>query len=358
MPLTILQRLGIPGFAAQQTRTPNTPRFDGSAKSGHVESYFLRANHPSEPRAVWLKTTILASKNGTRTSADAWCIVFDGAQHRSWAGRTTVPFSEARFASSSRGGADVSLAGCAFQFDTAGSASGALTGQDGACGFELSWRPGPESLAEPLSLYPLDSMVDGSFPRSKLLTPHPCQRFDGRLDVFGETWELDGWYGMQGHNWGAEHAWEYAWGQCLFDDAGGTPHALVEGFSGRIRLAGLVTPRLSAMVVRRGGKTYRFDHIFDFWRQDATISDMSWNLRLRGSGGEAALSMVADPRQMVCLGYENPDGRLSYCMNSKLARVHLRVNPIDADGFECTSAHGGALEFLRNQPDARFDRIV
>jgi hypothetical protein len=29
---------------------------------GHVESYFLKANDPHSPRAVWLKTTIYAAR--------------------------------------------------------------------------------------------------------------------------------------------------------------------------------------------------------------------------------------------------------------------------------------------------------
>ena len=52
---------------------------------------------------------------------------------------------------------------------------------------------------------------------------------------------------------------------------------------------------------------------------------------------------------MVCLGYDNPDGERSYCFNSKLAEVTLEVRPADGASFTCTSAHGGALEFLRRQ---------
>ena len=40
-------------------------------------------------------------------------------------------------------------------------------------------------------------------------------------------------------------------------------------------------------------------------------------------------------------------------MNSKLARVRLRVNPANGQGFEVHSPHGGALEFLQPRPDPR-----
>jgi hypothetical protein len=150
---------------------------------------------------------------------------------------------------------------------------------------------------------------------------------------------------MQGHNWGAEHAHEYAWGQCLF------PGALVEGFTARVRVGGVLTPRLSAMVVRHGDDEYRFDRLLDTWRQEATISPTRWTLRMRGPAGEARLRMESAGRPMACLAYANPDGRVSYCFNSKLADTLLEVEPTRGAAFRCTAAHGGALEFLRHAPD-------
>ena len=60
---------------------------------------------------------------------------------------------------------------------------------------------------------------------------------------------------------------------------------------------------------------------------------------------------------MVCLGYFNPDGRLSYCLNSKLAHVRLEVEPRHGDAFVLTSEHGGALEFLVPE-NPGFDDVV
>ena len=68
---------------------------------------------------------------------------------------------------------------------------------------------------------------------------------------------------------------------------------------------------------------------------------------MRGSDGEAALVMCGQPDRMVCLGYDQPDGQRAFCLNSKTAQVTLRVNPTDGPAFECTSSHGGALEFLQ-----------
>ncbi len=136
------------------------------------------------------------------------------------------------------------------------------------------------------------------------------------------------------------------------------PAVVVEGISARLRIGGRLTPWLSTLVVRRGAQRWRFDRIVDTWNQDLAIDDMNWTLRMRGTGGSAVLSMEADPAEMACLGYLNPDGQLSYCMNSKLSRVTLRVNPVGDDAFACRSEHGGALEFLRSEPDARLGEVV
>ncbi|MBW2732348.1 MAG: hypothetical protein JRH20_08120 [Deltaproteobacteria bacterium] len=322
----------------------------GETRQGHVESYFMRANDPKRARALWLKATIYAPKVGRR-QADVWCALFDGdhTEQPTWAQRQTVPFEQARFEGEPL---SISIAGCDFLFSPGGGhAQGRLAG----CQWDLRWENTPAPLGAPLSLYPKPSLETGFFPRSKLLTPAPVCHVRGTLSWPGEQeWSLNRWPGMQGHNWGREHAHEYTWGQCIFPDARGEPLCMVEGFSGRVAIAGVVSPAMSAMVVRRKDETYRFDRVFRLWRQKARTRDLRWELQLRGEAGQALLVMEAQPERVVLLGYRNPDGTLAYCFNSKLARTVLRVNPAEGEPFQCVSEHGGALEFLRPQGDARF----
>lgn len=329
----------------------NALRFSGRA--GHVESYFLRANHPTRPLALWLKATILAPLSGPPL-AEAWFIFFDGERGATFAHRQTQPFAQARFAGDGAASLDVDAAGLSLALGAHGHAKGTFTAPQGTATLDLAWTPDTSPVAQPLSIFPWRLLRTGPFPKSKLLTPCPALRFSGRVTLPGGAVELSGWHGMQGHNWGKEHAFEYAWGQCLFpaDDA------MVEGFSGRVRVAGRTTPRISALVVRKGARTWRFDTLFDVWRQQADVSLDSWALTLRSGDGEATLQMDASGRPMVCLGYGNPDGQLSYCFNSKLAKVTLTVRPADDASFTCVSEHGGALEFLRREADPRFPHVV
>lgn len=334
----------------------NTCRYAGAP--GHVESWFLRANDPVRPRAVWLKATILAPLEGDPV-AEGWFIWFDGETGRTLAHRHTAPFKDAEFGSQGRE-VGIRIGPAQFTFGERGEAKGNITASFGKARFKLGWTPAEGGWAQPLSIYPWRVLREGPFPKSKLLTPFPALRFTGSIALPEEqsggaasaaTVSLDGWLGMQGHNWGKEHAFEYAWGQCLFPAAAGAPEAMVEGFTGRVQVGGWTTPRLSAMVVRRGGEEYRFDRIFDFFRQEAHVSRDRWTLRLASADGEARLRMDAGTRPMVCLGYGNPNGKMSYCFNSKLADVLLEVKPARGAPFTCRSPHGGALEFLRREPD-------
>lgn len=133
---------------------------------------------------------------------------------------------------------------------------------------------------------------------------------------------------------------------------------MLEGFTGRVRVAGRTTPRMSALVVRRGGREWRFDRIFDPWRQEQHVEADRWEIRLRSDDGEAHLTMDSSARPQACLGYRNPDDAMSYCFNSKLAAVECEVRPADGAAFTLKSEHGGALEFLRREADPRFTRVV
>ncbi len=326
----------------------NELRFHG--QKGHVESYFLRANHPTRPLALWLKATILAPLHGPAV-AESWFIFFDGEKNTTFANKQTTPFSAASF---SGDGAAIKVAGVDFVFDAVGSARGSMPSPEGTARFELTWKKDESPIAQPLRMLPFRFLRTGFFPKSKMETPFPSLHLSGRIELPTGTVNLENWLGAQGHNWGKEHYFEYAWGQCVFPEH----DVMVEAGTGRVRVAGKISPRLSIMVVRKGARVFRFDTIFDIWRQRAEVASDRWLVSLRSSDGEATFELDAAHRPMVCLGYDNPNNERSYCFNSKLAKATLTVRPADGASFTCHSAHGAALEFLRREADPRFPHVV
>lgn len=326
----------------------NTLRYGKGRRGGHVESFFLRANHPQRPLALWLKATVLAPAKGSPL-AELWFISFDGERGRTLARRERMPLDAALFSDDP---ARIELANASFCLAPQGHARGSIatTEPGSGCSWDLSFVAPQSPLSEPLCIFPASWMLRAPWPRFKLVTPLPLLRFDGSATFWGETIDVEGWYGTQGHNWGREHTHRYVWGQCHFMDATGAPLCSVEATSARLKVAGLVTPPLSLMVIRRGEREYRFDRLVSAWRHHAQIGELSWTLEARGRAGRARLEMSALAERVAQLGYENPDGKLSYCANSKLASAHLRVDPVNEPSFFCSSAHGGALELLAPEP--------
>jgi hypothetical protein len=342
------------GLAALLPFGPETPanavRYANAP--GHVESWFLRANDPQSKRALWLKLTLFAPFEGAAV-AETWFIWFDGEKNVSLAHRSTHPLGDAHIDTTPTG-LHASVGGWAYELGPVGAASASITAQGTPIRFTLGWSEEPGAWSQFLSLARHRAMREGPVPRFKLNTPHPALRFSGEVTVGSETFKISDWLGSQGHNWGNEHAVEYAWGQCLFPAADGAPDTFVEAGAGRMKIGGRVTPRIASMVVRRGAREFHFDRVRDLTHHDSNSSRDRWALRIWGPEGEARLRLDAGGRPMVCLGYPNPPGHLSYCFNSKLAEALLEVKPLRGAPFTCKSAHGAALEFLRSEPDPNF----
>jgi hypothetical protein len=322
------------------------PRLARAQPSSGVESWFWRANHPTRPLAVWLKATVFVPQAGV-PQAETWCVVFDAEEGRTWAEKRETPLAQATFGD----GLDVEIEGARFQ---GGPSGGTLSGALKELSWDLSWEALPAPLGAPLCLLPTRRLIEARFPKNKLLTPTPALTLRGTLTCAGRELDVGGWQGSLGHNWGPAHPYEYAWGQVVFPDSSGGAAIVAEGYSGRLKLGPVRTPLLSGLVVRRGDQEHRFDRIVDRWNHSVELGDLSWQARFRGRAGDALISLRAEPELVRCLGYRNPDGTLSHCLNSKLASATLRVNPVNGDGFEVSTDHGAALELLSLRADPRF----
>ena len=317
----------------------------------HVESWFLRANHPARRQALWLKTTLFVPKVG-QPVAEAWFVWFDSDAGVRRAGRATVPLVGKELAAEVL---ELNVAGCTMILRRGdGQGRGSLSSGEGTLSWDLRWRAAAGALGQPMYVQRHPWLLEGPIPRSKTVTPLPALHLDGTVQIDGQEVCVDGWIGSLGHNWGKDQPWALAWAQCVFPGADKSPLCFVEGFSARLKIGPVLTPWISALIVRRGEQRWRFDKLIDLWRQDSRIDDLGWVLRMRGADGEALLSLRARPEEVVCLAYPNPDGAKACCLNSKLASALLRVNPTNGDAFSCQTEHGAALEFQRRDFDPRF----
>lgn len=316
----------------------NAARFDPDSPSGFYESWFLRANHPEEPRAFWLRYTFFQPRRRPDDAVgELWAVAFErGVPPR--AAKSVLPIAHCAL---SRSGLDIALGEARLEDE-------ACSGEAAWDGAEIGWKLAYTSPVEPLLLFP-ERLYAGRFPRAKALVPSPAAVFSGVLDVDGKRWEIDGWPGSQNHNWGLQHTDDYAWGQVAgFDDE---PGSFLECGVGRVRLGPVWSPTFSPLVLRQGGEVHRLNSLWRCLRNRGETDFYRLDLEARRPGLRVFARFDAVARDFVALPYADPPGGVRTCLNSKLARCTLRVERRGRPARTLHSAHRAALEILPTRDD-------
>lgn len=316
----------------------NAFRFDSRARRGHVESYFFKLNDAEGRRALWLKATVLSDgRCAEGTVAEAWAIAFD-RENGHIAVKQTVPYSQARF---SRTGLDIEVAGLRIRD---GIVQGEVEQNGHRIAVDLSFTKG----APPLVPLPERALYYSRLPRSKLVSPYPDSRFSGSYAVNGETIRVENARGMQGHNWGESHAHLYAWAHCNQWDQ--DEDFVFEGLSAKIKLGPVVTPIATLVCVRHRGVRYEFNRFRDLLKNRGEVSFRRWVFRAESDLGRIEGELFGQTPDFVGLHYPNPDGTMTYCLNSKLAHARLRFEPFGRPPMTLTS-RTAALEVGTREPN-------
>lgn len=327
-------------FAAQRVRDNLTLWKPGGG--GHVESYFLKLNDPAQRVAVWLKFTIYAPKDARKeTVGEVWGIVFDAADPaRSAAWKQTYPIQTCR------------LARTDFELEfgpswlRAGATEGQLTGPSGLMSWKLRFTPGEA----PVAHFPLAWMYTAEIPKSKIKTPYPSSRFSGSVVMNGRTYTFEAVPGMQGHNWGSEHSYHYAWSHCSAFEGEGDD-TFFEGFSSRVKIGPWVTPFLSMAVLSWRGHRW----IWNGWKAlrspNIRVENNRWHFEIRGGTHVLRGEVAALTERFMGLHYYNPDGQVLYCLNSKIADAKIQLIEGDSVLAELRSSGTTALEVLVRDPN-------
>ncbi len=288
----------------------NACRFNPAKSGGHVESYFIKLNATGERRALWLKATIL-KKPGQDPVAEAWAIAFDPSGEHV-AVKEEHPFSRASFSPREF---DVKVHQIWFDH-------GHLEGSVSSQGHTIEWSLDMTTAVPALVPLPSRRMYADDVPNSKLVTPHPDSTFDGHYLVDGQRVEVKGWRGMQGHNWGRRHAELYGWGHCNhWDDV---DDLVFEGVSARVKLGPVLAPTMTLLVVWYRGVHYHLTSPGALWKARGDVSPRRWEFSSRNTLAKLDGYLEADVGDFVGLYYENPNGEMTHCLNSKIARGYLR----------------------------------
>ena len=160
---------------------------------------------------------------------------------------------------------------------------GRATGSVSTDALEAKWDLTFADTHEPFHHLPRDFLYGAKLPKTKFLSPYPNAVFDGTIEVGGETVEVDGWRGMIGHNWGAEHAERWVWVQGAGFE-GRDPEDYFDMAVGRIKVAGLTTPWVGNAMLMLDGTPHRLGGFERIPSTDVEESPSGARFGLKGKG--------------------------------------------------------------------------
>jgi hypothetical protein len=293
-----------------QAQFPGVP-----ANKGHYESFYLKASQPGGGRSIWLRHTT-HQRPGEPVQGSLWLTSFDAGAPGPRATKATFPATDV----SAPEGAYIRIGDSLLGPD---SAKGSVAGDAP----HASWDLGFTGDAEPLRHLPSDRMYTARLPRTKMLSPHPYAIFSGRVEIAGETIELDRWPGMVGHNWGAEHAERWTWIQA--SDLGGNPGDYLDIAAGRIRIGALTTPWIGNGRLVLGGEQYTLGGIGRVYGTEVEEEPDGCTFTLPGKNVNVKGRVGAPLKDFVAWVYADPAGPEHNALNCSIADIELKVERPD-----------------------------
>ncbi len=308
-------------------------------RAGFYESFYLRACDPAERRGVWIRHTV-HKKPGVEPQASLWFVLFDPESGPPYAVKQTHPALAL-----SAGGDDWIRIGDARL--TAGAASGSAAGE----GREASWDLTIDSPEPVLQHLPREWMYTAPVPRTKTLSPAPVARFGGSVTAGDRRVDLDGWVGMVGHNWGAQHAERWIWMHGLAFDGAASDGTWIDAAIGRIKLGPWTTPWIANGEIAVGGNRFRVGGLERARKTKVEESPNRCMFVLPGDGVTVTGEVGADRAEFVGWIYSDPDGGRHDTVNCSAARMTLKVEREGEDPVTLTTEGGATYELGMRERD-------
>jgi len=290
-----------------------------SSGRGHVESYFMKWNLPvsesaaKEPgsapdyTAFWLKFTILQNDDHRPAVGEVWVIAFDTTGMQHVAEKSTFTRADWELEN------DVFFLRFGNSVIRQGQSTGEIEGKYNAIKWKINWSPRTFGVRQ----LPYDWMYGSEFPRNKMATPHPDARINGWMDISGQRIEFENAPGMQGHNWGVAHPHGWQWAHANILE--GTGRAIFEVVTGSVAIGSFVLPPATLIYLEYNGEPILINGLVGAFFVRSQLEGFRWTVKGSNSEYKIEATLEASPEEFVGVNYQNPDGTVMRCLNSKIA---------------------------------------
>jgi len=307
------------------------------ADAGHYESFYLKACRPDGGLGVWIRHTVHKAP-GRDSVGSVWFALFDAQAAAPVASKVTAAPEELGT------GPDHYIHVGATRL-----ADGRATGSAPSDLAHPRWELEFSSREPPYRHLPREWMYRAPLPRTKLLSPYPNAMFRGTVTVDGRGVEVDGWPGMVGHNWGAQHAERWIWLHgATFS---GHPDAWFDAALGRIKVGPVTLPWIG------NGRLHLDDEdlvLGGIERARSTrVHEAPDRCTFTLTGPSATVRGEVGARREEFVGwiYADPDGSEHNTVNCSIATMTLTVERAGRQTMSLTCEGGAAYELGMRERD-------
>ncbi len=306
-----------------EARFPQVPE-----KAGHYESFYLKLCRPGGGLGAWIRHTV-HKRPGEPATCALWFVLFD-------ADAAGPRATKRQFGADALEAPPHSF----IRIDEAVLADGRATGSVSTDVLGASWDLSFTDEHQPFHHLPRDFLYRSKLPKTKFLSPYPNAVFDGRLEVGGERIGVNGWRGMIGHNWGAEHAERWVW----IDGSGfggRDPGDYFDMAVGRIKVAGMTTPWVGNGMLVLDGVEHRLGGFERVPSTEVEESPTGARFQLKGKGIKVTGRVAAERKDFVAWIYADPVGPEHNTLNCSISDLELDVE-LDGRPAERLTVSGSA----------------
>ena len=310
-----------------QARFPDVPE-----KAGHYESFYLKLIQPGGGRGAGVRHTV-NQRPGEPATCALWFVLFDSSA-------ATPRATKRQF------GAD-ELAADAQTYIRVADATltdGRAIGRVETEALDARWELTFADDHEPFHHLPRDFLYRAPLPKTKFLSPYPDAVFNGHLELDGERIEVEGWRGMIGHNWGAEHAERWVWIQGSgFEDR--SPEDYFDMAVGRIKVGGRTTPWVGNGMLFLDGRAHRLGGFAHIPSTQVSEAPTAASFELKGKDARVSGRVRAPAKDFVAWVYADPVGPEHNTLNCSISDLELHVRLDGRPAQTLTLKGAAAYEF-------------
>lgn len=315
----------------------------------HQEVWYMKCHSLDGRQALWLRFTLLLQRGRGKRVAEVWGIYFErepSGRLQKVAVKQTFPV-EAFSVPSQKYGTGFQIADSHF-CDT--QTEGFIESPGGKLKWVLRMKPRRALYFDfiPSILRKLHIV------KNVAVTVYEDLIFEGEVTVNNTPVFLVDAPGMQGHLVGDRngHSWVWAHANSFVDESGKPASVVFDALSARARVGGrFASPQLTTLFCWYDEEMYAFNRLRDALFTYSEPFPWGWRFTttLR-SGIQMQGVLQGKPEDFVGVTYEDTDGSLLYCYNSKLVDCTLTVVRHLARQEVYKASGTAAFEIVRRTP--------